>query len=55
MDEQEKFERSIAFSLKWEGGRNFNVVNGKLILKNSAKNDLGGATAHYHSNFEGRI
>ena len=40
------FERAIAFSLKWEGGRNFNIVNGKPIIKNSAKNDLGGATAY---------
>ena len=46
MDNQEKFERSIAFSLKWEGGRNFTIVNGKPVVKGAAKNDLGGATAY---------
>ena len=46
MDEQEKFERAMAFSLKWEGGRNFTVVNGKPIVKGAAKNDAGGATAY---------
>ena len=33
MDEQEKFMRSIDFSLKWEGGRNFTVINGKPVVK----------------------
>ncbi|MBR2207201.1 MAG: hypothetical protein IJ859_00140 [Synergistaceae bacterium] len=46
MTNEEKFERSIEFSLKWEGGLNFNIVNGKPVLKNYAKNDLGGATAY---------
>lgn len=46
MDAQEKFERSIDFSLKWEGGRNFNIVNGKPVIKGNAKADLGGATAY---------
>ena len=46
MDEKEKFERSINFSLKWEGGRNFNIVDGKPLVKGTAKNDLGGATAY---------
>ena len=45
MNEMENFERSIEFSLKWEGGRNFNIVNGKPIVKGAAKNDTGGATA----------
>ena len=43
MDEQ---GRSIDFALKWEGGRNFNVVNGKPLVKGAAKNDTGGATAY---------
>lgn len=54
----ENWERSIAFSLKYEGGRNFEVVNGKAVLKTvkikdkSGKvvreetPDLGGATAY---------
>ena len=42
----EKWERSIAFSLKWEGGRNFDVVNGKPVVKGAAKADTGGATAY---------
>lgn len=46
MDEQEKFMRSIDFSLKWEGGRNFTVINGKPVVKGAAKNDAGGATAY---------
>ena len=46
MTNEEKFERSIAFSLKREGGLNFNIVNGKPVLKSYAKADLGGATAY---------
>ena len=46
MDGQEKFERSIDFSLKWEGGRNFNIVDGKPVVKGAAKNDLGCATSY---------
>ena len=46
MTENEKFDRSIAFSLKWEGGRNFNIINGKPIIKGNAKADTGGATAY---------
>ena len=46
MTDEEKFERSIAFSLKWEGGRNFTVVNGKPVIKGAAKADAGGATAY---------
>ena len=42
----EKWERSIAFSLKWEGAQNFTVVNGKPVVKGAAKNDTGGATAY---------
>lgn len=45
MNEREKFLRSVEFSLKWEGGRNFTVINGKPVIKGSAKNDAGGATA----------
>ena len=46
MTDEEKFERSIAFSLKWEGGQNFTVVNGKPVIKGAAKADAGGATAY---------
>ena len=46
VNDDEKFERSITFSLKQEGGRNFNIVNGKPVIKNNAKADLGGATAY---------
>ena len=46
MNDQEKFNKAIAFSLKWEGGRNFNIVNGKPVIKGNAKADLGGATAY---------
>ena len=45
MNAQEKFDRAIAFSLKWEGGRNFTIVNGRPVIKGTAKADLGGATA----------
>ena len=43
---EEKFERSIAFSLKWEGGRNFIIINGKPVVQGAAKADAGGATAY---------
>ena len=46
MNAQEKFDRAIAFSLKWEGGRNFTIVNGRPVIKGTAKADLGGATAY---------
>ena len=42
----EKFERSIAFSLKWEGGQNFIIINGKPVVRGAAKADSGGATAY---------
>ena len=42
----ENWQRSIDFSLQWEGGRNFNIVNGKPVIKGSAKADAGGATAY---------
>ena len=45
MNAQEKFRQAIDFSLKWEGGQNFTIVNGKPIVKGAAKNDAGGATA----------
>lgn len=41
-----KWERSIAFSLKWEGGRNFTIADGQPVVKGAAKNDAGGATAY---------
>ncbi len=46
MNEQEKFDKAIASSLKWEGGRNFNIVNGKTVIKGYAKADLGGVIAY---------
>ena len=46
MNAQSKFDKAIDFSLKWEGGRNFNVVKGKPIVKGAAKADEGGATAY---------
>ncbi len=46
MTNQEKFEKAIAFSLKYEGGLNFNIINGKPVIKGNAKADLGGATAY---------
>ena len=46
MNAQEKFDKAITFSLKWEGGRNFNIINGKPVIKGNAKADLGGATAY---------
>ena len=45
MTNEEKFERAIKFSLQWEGGRNFSVVNGRPVIKGAAKADAGGATA----------
>lgn len=46
MTEDEKFERSIEFSLRWEGGRNFTVSNGRPVIRGAARADLGGATAY---------
>lgn len=46
MTEDEKFARAIDFTLQWEGGRNFSVVNGKPVIKGVAKADAGGATAY---------
>ena len=45
MNEQEKFSRSLDFTLKWEGGQNFRIANGQMVMKDSAKNDSGGVTA----------
>ena len=36
---------AIAFSLKWEGGRNFDDVGGVPVLKPYARHDKGGPTA----------
>ena len=44
--DDKNWERSIAFSLKYEGGQNFTVVNGKPVVKGAAKADKGGATAY---------
>ena len=46
MTNNEKFECSITFSLKWEGGLIFYIQNGKPVLKGNSKADLGGATAY---------
>ena len=46
MTDEEKFERSIEFTLRWEGGRNFSVVNGLPMIKGAARADKGGATAY---------
>ena len=43
---QDDFERAIAFSLKWEGGRNFDIVGGKPVIKGKNVNDRGGLTAY---------
>ena len=42
---KDDFKMAIAFSLKWEGGRNFTVVFGKPVLAAWAKQDKGGPTA----------
>ena len=42
---KDDFKMAISFSLKWEGGKNFDVVNGKPVLKSWAKDDKGGPTA----------
>ncbi len=39
------FQKSIAFSLQYEGGQNFYVKDGKAIVKGKSKADKGGATA----------
>lgn len=46
MNEKEKFKLSIDFTLRWEGGCNFYVINGKPVIKGKAKNDAGGLTAY---------
>ena len=46
MTNEEKFDRSITFSLKWEGGQNFIIINGKPVTRGAAKVDTGGATAY---------
>lgn len=40
------WDKSIAFTLKWEGKTNFDVIDGKPVLKKSAKADKGGPTAY---------
>jgi hypothetical protein len=40
------WQKSIAFVGIAEGGRNFDVVNGKQVLKPSSQNDKGGPTAY---------
>ena len=45
-DAAKNWEKSISFVGLAEGGRNFEVVNGKPVLKASAKNDRGGPTAY---------
>lgn len=42
--EDDAWNRSIAFSLKWEGGKNFKVVDNTVVLLNKA--DKGGPTAY---------
>jgi len=42
---KDDFKMVIAFPLKWEGGRNFDIVDGKPILKPYAREDKGGPTA----------
>lgn len=42
----ENWRHSIEFSLQWEGGRNFDIVNGQPVVKGAAKADAGGATAY---------
>lgn len=46
MTDDEKFERSIEFVLRWEGGRNFSISHGRPVIKGAARADLGGATAY---------
>ena len=43
---KDDFKMAIAFSMKWEGGKNFDEVNGLPVLKAYAKNDKGGPTAY---------
>lgn len=45
-DAQKNWEKSIAFVGLAEGGRNFDDVGGKPVLKPNAKNDKGGPTAY---------
>lgn len=40
------FERCMKFVKVAEGGANFDVVNGKPVLKRSARNDRGGPTKY---------
>lgn len=46
MDAEKNFERAIVFVLDHEGGRNFNVVAGSPVMKQSAKTDKGGPTVY---------
>ena len=46
MTEQEKFNKSIEFSLKYEGAFNWVLKDGKPVLKSGAKNDTGGLTSY---------
>ena len=43
---EDEFERAIAFSLKWEGGRNFDIIGGIPVIKGKNVNDRGGLTAY---------
>ncbi len=40
------FERCMKFVGVAEGGANFDVMNGKPVLKRSARNDRGGPTKY---------
>lgn len=46
MTDQEKFDKSIAFSLKYEGSFNWVLKDGKPVLKGYAKADAGGLTSY---------
>lgn len=43
---KDDFKMAVTFSLKWEGGKNFDDVNGVPVLKPYARNDKGGPTAY---------
>lgn len=43
---KDDFKMAVTFSLKWEGGKNFDDVNGVPVLKPYTRNDKGGPTAY---------
>ncbi|MBQ6909531.1 MAG: hypothetical protein IJP88_07090 [Synergistaceae bacterium] len=45
-NDNENFQKALAFTRQYEGGANFHVANGKAVLKKNARADSGGLTIY---------